>query len=313
MWFGGNPVWQSYPHQVWLYGSNNGSSWTQLHNANTATGWVSTTNAADIGNGINCKTFNIAANSQASYKHYKIQMQTQFQANGSGNHHTNLHEIVLYSGSGQQGVTNSRVYSHSLETRCKDFYLTFKMKNFDPSDVNHPMQWDVGEQSIWFYVPENPSGNANDWQSTSYPYYAYPKKGIQIKFDFQNSYGNNNGKVKRIQLGTTTTLLGETGNAGATGGSVGIQEAAEYEWIIQVKGNKFFLSVLPGLASSPNTPWTCEFDAREVSGWNDNYPWLGWGSNSTPNTQVQYPGNIMFTSHHQNVEIFDLYCLADEK
>ena len=74
MWFGGNPVWQSYPHQVWLYGSNNGSSWTQLHNANTATGWVSTTNAADIGNGINCKTFNIAANLQASYKHYKIQM-----------------------------------------------------------------------------------------------------------------------------------------------------------------------------------------------------------------------------------------------
>ena len=156
-------------------------------------------------------------------------MQTKFQATGSGNQHTNLHEIVLYSGSGQQGVINSHVYSHPLETSCRDFYLTFKLKNFDPPDVNHPLQWDVGEQSIWIYVPENPSANASDWQSTSHPQYAYPNKGIQIKFDFQNSYGNNNGKVKRIQIGTTTTLLGETGNVGATGGGVGIQFSETFQ------------------------------------------------------------------------------------
>ena len=107
--------------------------------------------------------------------------------------------------------------------------------------------------------------------------------------------------------------MGETGTIGATGSGVGIQEAEEYEWTIQVKGNKFFLSVLPGLASSPTVPWTCEFDSREVSGWNDNYPWLGWGSNSTPNNDIEYPGNIVLTSYHQNVEIYDLYCLADEK
>jgi len=98
MWYGGNTVWESYPHQVWLYGSNNNSTWTLLHNANTSTGWVSTTNAADIGNGVNCKTFDIPSNVQGSYTYYKTQMQTLFQATGSGNQHTNLHEIVLYSG-----------------------------------------------------------------------------------------------------------------------------------------------------------------------------------------------------------------------
>ncbi len=289
------------------------SPWTQLHNATTTSGWVQSTNAADIANGVNCKTFDIAAGSQGSYTHYKIRMQTRYQAIGSGDQHTNLHEIVLYSGSGTASVINSHVYSHPLETSCRDFYLTFKMKNFDPSDVNHPMQWDVGEQSIWIYVPENPSANASDWQSTSHPQYAYPKKGIQVKFEFQSSFGNNSGKVKRLSVGTFSgILLGETGSVGAAGGGVGVQEAEEYEWIIQVKGNKFFLSVAPGLASSPTVPWTLEFDAREVSGWNDNYPWPAWGSNSTPNLDLDYPGNIVFTSYHQNVEIFDLYCLADE-
>ena len=248
-------------------------------------------------------------------------MQTKFQATGSGNTHTNLHEIVLYSGSGQQGVTNSHVYSHPIETRCKDFYLKFKMKNFDPPDSNHPMEWDVGEQSIFIYCPENPSATNTDWQSIlDYPGKGYPKKGIHVKFEFQSSFGNNSGKVKRVSVckysitgWPSTTLLGETGTIGAAGAGVGIQEAEEYEWIIQVKGNKFFLSVSPGLASSPTIPWTCEFDAREVSGWNDNYPWLAWGSNSTPNNDIEYPGNIVLTSYHQNVEIFDLYCLADEK
>ena len=89
------------PHGFTLEGSNNGSSFTQLHTVTDLdwTTWTQATADSDIANGINCQTMDVPSNMQAPYTHYKITFQTHLEWNGgSGTNHTRLNELVLYSG-----------------------------------------------------------------------------------------------------------------------------------------------------------------------------------------------------------------------
>jgi len=103
-WYNGNLGWQDYPHGFTMKGSDDNSTFTQLHTVtdlSSASGvWSLATLDSDIVNGTNCLTFDIPQNMQGSYKYYRIEMQTFTQYHGSGNQHTRLGAMVLYSNSG---------------------------------------------------------------------------------------------------------------------------------------------------------------------------------------------------------------------
>ena len=96
-WYGNK--YNDYPYGFTIKGSNdNGASFTTLDTRTGLTSWVESVLDTDIEYGINCKSFDIPESNQGSYTHYRIEMTTQYQYSGSGNLHTRIAEVVLYSG-----------------------------------------------------------------------------------------------------------------------------------------------------------------------------------------------------------------------
>ena len=96
-WYGYHT--NEHPYGFTIKGSNdNGASFTTLDTRTGLTSWVESVLDTDIEYGINCKSFDIPESNQGSYTHYRIEMTTQYQYSGSGNLHTRIAEVVLYSG-----------------------------------------------------------------------------------------------------------------------------------------------------------------------------------------------------------------------
>ena len=73
-----------------------------------------------------------------------------------------------------------------------------EVKEFGRAVGRGTYQWDVGQQEIHIYCPEDASSDAADWQSTlSYPGKGLPDKGIHIRFEFDTTFGQGANRNQR--------------------------------------------------------------------------------------------------------------------